>query len=64
MTLKQKIEDDTKRALKEHEGDLLSTLRMLLAAVRNREIEKRTKLSKRGGLPPQIFQEKNIRFFY
>ncbi|MDO8600178.1 MAG: GatB/YqeY domain-containing protein [bacterium] len=49
MTLKQKIEDDAKKALREHEGDLLSTLRMLLAAVRNREIEKRTKLSKRGG---------------
>lgn len=38
-----------RRALKNHEGDLLSTLRMLVAAVRNREIEKRTKLSKKGG---------------
>lgn len=39
-----------RRALKNHEGDLLSTLRMLVAAVRNREIEKRTKLSKKGGV--------------
>lgn len=46
--LKQKIEDDTRHALKNHEGDLLSTLRMLLAAMQNREIEKRTKLSKKG----------------
>lgn len=46
--LKQKIEESAKTALKRHEGDLVSTLRMLLAAIRNREIEKRTKLSKKG----------------
>jgi uncharacterized protein len=48
--LKQKIETDAKTALKNHEGDLVSTLRMLIAAVQNREIEKRTKLSKKGGV--------------
>lgn len=47
--LKQKIEESVKTALKNHEGDLLSTLRMLLAAIQNREIEKRTRLSKKGG---------------
>lgn len=47
--LKQKIELDAKTALKQQEGDLVSTLRMLLAAIQNREIEKRTRLNKKGG---------------
>lgn len=46
--LKQKIEESVKTALKNHEGDLVSALRMLLAAIQNREIEKRTRLSKKG----------------
>ncbi len=48
MPLKIAIEDDAKRALKEHEPMMLSTLRMLLASMRNREIEKRTKLARSG----------------
>lgn len=48
MVQKQTIEAALKTALKQQEGDLLSTLRMLLAAIQNREIEKRTKLSKKG----------------
>lgn len=39
-----------KTALRNHEGDLVSALRMLLAAIQNREIEKRTRLSKKGGM--------------
>ena len=48
MGLKQKVEDDTKRALKNQESILLSTLRMLISAIRNKQIEKRSKLAKGG----------------
>ncbi len=43
MGLKVTIEDAARRALKNQEPELLSTLRMLLSAIKNREIEKRTK---------------------
>jgi uncharacterized protein YqeY len=43
MTLKQKIISDLKAALKNQERGRLSVLRMLSAAIHNREIEKRTK---------------------
>ena len=48
MQLKKQIEDAARHALKNQESLLLSTLRMLLSSIRNREIEKRTKLSKEG----------------
>ena len=48
MSLKITIEDAARSALKNQEPVLLSTLRMLLAAMRNREIEKRSKLAKAG----------------
>jgi len=48
MGLKITIEDAARSALKSQEPELLSTLRMLLSAMRNREIEKRTKLAKGG----------------
>lgn len=50
MSLKTTIEDRARHALKNQEEALLSTLRMLLAAIHNREIEKRTKLSKGGDI--------------
>jgi len=43
MSLKTTIEDAARRALKNQEPELLSTLRMLLSAAKNREIEKRAK---------------------
>lgn len=43
MTLKQKISDDLKSALKSGDAIRLSTLRMLSAAIANREIELRKK---------------------
>ena len=46
MTLKQKIQQDTKLALKEKRERELSALRMLLSAVINKEKEKRYKISK------------------
>ncbi|MEK7629831.1 MAG: GatB/YqeY domain-containing protein [Patescibacteria group bacterium] len=45
--LKQKIEADLKQALKDRAAEKLVTLRMLSAALHNREIEKRSK----GGNP-------------
>jgi uncharacterized protein YqeY len=46
MTLKEKIEEDLKNALKEKKEIEVSTLRLLLAAIFNKEKEKRYKLSK------------------
>lgn len=43
MVLKQTLEDDARRALKQGEQLMLDTLRMALASIRNREIEKRGK---------------------
>lgn len=43
MSLKVKIQDDLESALKEKREIRLSVLRMLLAAISNREIDKRTK---------------------
>src|SRR3989344_1922747 len=46
MTLKQKIEQELKGALRNKEELKLSVLRMLSSAMHNKEIEKRTRLSK------------------
>ena len=43
MTLKQQIVEDQKSALKKGKKDELSTLRMLLAAISNKEIDLRKK---------------------
>ena len=45
--LKINIEKDLKKALREKREIELSTLRMLLAAINNRETEKRTKIWKK-----------------
>ncbi|OGZ34411.1 MAG: hypothetical protein A2174_02780 [Candidatus Portnoybacteria bacterium RBG_13_41_18] len=46
MTLNEKIQSDFKEAFKAKEEMRVSTLRLLLASIKNREVEKRTKLSK------------------
>ena len=46
MTLWEKINSDFKEAYKAKDETLVSTLRLLLAAIKNKEVEKRTKLSK------------------
>lgn len=46
MTLKEKIEQDLKITLKEKKATEVSVLRMLLAAILNKEKKKRYKLSK------------------
>ncbi|MFH1461166.1 MAG: GatB/YqeY domain-containing protein [Patescibacteria group bacterium] len=46
MSLKEKIQSEIKEALRGKEAEKLSVLRMLMAAVLNKEKEKRAKLSK------------------
>lgn len=48
MGLKQNLQDDMKQALKSGNKSELSTLRMLLAEIKNAEIEKREELSEEG----------------
>ncbi|MDI6688887.1 MAG: GatB/YqeY domain-containing protein [Actinomycetota bacterium] len=45
MKLKERIEADTKEALKNRDHDRLSALRMLLSEIHNAEIEKRGELA-------------------
>ena len=45
MELKQKIEADTKAAMKARAAEKVSTLRMLSAALKNKEIDKRRPLT-------------------
>lgn len=46
MTLKEKINQDFKKVFKNKEEAKISVLRLLNAAIKTREVEKRTKLSK------------------
>jgi len=46
MSLKEKIQSDIKTAMQEKQAEKLSVLRMVMAAVLNKEKEKRAKLSK------------------
>jgi hypothetical protein len=48
MTLKEKINQDYKEAFKAKDESRVSTLRMLNSTVKNRELEKRSKLIKSG----------------
>jgi uncharacterized protein YqeY len=48
VSLKEKIQTDLKKAMQEKEADRVSVLRMLVAAILNKEKEKRHKLSKDG----------------
>lgn len=48
MALKDRLNEDIKNALKEGNPQKVSTLRQVLSAARNKEFEKRTKLSKGG----------------
>ncbi len=48
MNLKDKINEDLTAALKSGNGEVTSALRFLMSAIKNRELEKRTKLSKEG----------------
>ena len=45
MTLKARITEDMKAAMRAHEAARLSTIRMLLAAIKQREIDERIELT-------------------
>ena len=45
MTLKSRITDDMKAAMRAHEGARLSTIRLLLAAIKQREVDERKELT-------------------
>lgn len=44
MSLKQRIQDDMKAAMRAREGERLATIRMLLAALKQREVDERIEL--------------------
>lgn len=44
MTLKDRIQDDMKAAMRARDADRLSTIRMLLAAIKQREVDERITL--------------------
>lgn len=50
MTLKEQLSDDMKSALRAHDRERLSVLRMLLAALQQREIDERIELDDAGVL--------------
>jgi hypothetical protein len=48
MSLKEKINEDLRVAFKNSKTDIVSALRFLNSVIKNRELEKRNKLSKEG----------------
>lgn len=48
MSLKQRIQDDMKSAMRARETARLSAIRMLIAAIKQREIDERTELDDAG----------------
>lgn len=48
MSLKIRIQDDMKAAMRAREADRLSAIRLLFAAIRQREIDERTELDDAG----------------
>lgn len=59
MALKEKLKNDLTQAIKTSDALNLSVLRMISAAIRNKEIEKRTKLSKSGNLTLTELEERS-----
>lgn len=57
MALIEKINDDLKAAMRDNDPLQLSVLRLLSAAIHNKEIEKRTRLSKEGKPPEPLTEE-------
>jgi uncharacterized protein YqeY len=59
MTLKEKLQSDLTQAVKSGDSLKLSVLRMASAAIHNKEIEKRTKLSKSGEVSPDELEKQS-----
>lgn len=45
MTLKHRINDDMKEAMRAHDSERLSVIRMLMAAIKQREVDERIELT-------------------
>lgn len=60
MTLKEKINQDFKEALKSKEALKVSVLRMVNSSVKNREMDKRAKLMKSGISDDTLEQESQL----
>ena len=60
MSLKDRINDDMKAALRARQTDRLSTIRMLLAAVKQREIDERIALddTQIGGVVDKLIKQR------
>ncbi|MBX4211362.1 MAG: GatB/YqeY domain-containing protein [Candidatus Yanofskybacteria bacterium] len=54
MSLKQQLQDELKAALKAGDANRRLTIGMVLSAVKNKELEKRNKISKAGVDPSQL----------
>ncbi|OGD25079.1 hypothetical protein A2819_01810 [Candidatus Azambacteria bacterium RIFCSPHIGHO2_01_FULL_40_24] len=52
--LKEKINKDLTIALKSGSGDIVAALRFLMSTIKNKELEKRTKLSKENKLAEEL----------
>ncbi|RBH49407.1 GatB/YqeY domain-containing protein, partial [Pseudomonas sp. MWU13-2860] len=48
MSLKQRISDDMKSAMKARESDKLAAIRLLLAAIKQKEVDERVELDDAG----------------
>ena len=57
--LKEKIQNDLTQAIKAGDSLKLSVLRMVSAAIHNKEIEKRTKIFKSGGISPADLEKQS-----
>ncbi len=57
MALKQKIQEDLKNAIRKREETESLVLRMILASLHNREIEKKSKFRKQGKTEEEIIKE-------
>lgn len=60
MNIQKKIESDLVSAMKQHEELRLSVLRMLVAAMRNKQTEKRTKCAKAGVATEDLVRESEL----
>src|SRR3989338_5444426 len=54
MSLKDKINEDIKSAIKGGNAEVVSVLRLLNSAVKNKELEKRGRLAKEGKPPTEL----------
>lgn len=59
MNLKEKIQSDLMQAIKSGDSLKLSVLRMVLATIHNKEIEKRAKLSKSEKISPTELEKQS-----